>query len=103
MLKKKLQEDLTQAMRAQDSVKTSTLRLLLSGISYFEISKGKDYEASDQDVIAVIQKQIKQHQESIDAYTRGGRSDLVAKETNELGILKSYVPQVSFSSSTLPR
>jgi len=67
--------------------------MLLSAITYFEIDKGKDYEASDQDVLDVIQKEAKKHRESIEMYEKGNRPELAEKETQELQILMSYLPE----------
>ena len=95
MLKQKLKDDLKRAMLSRAEVTTSTLRLLLSKLSYYEMTKGKEYEASDEEVLDTIQKSIKEHTESIEQFAKGGRPDLVAKETSELGILKSYLPPLS--------
>lgn len=92
MLKQKLQEELRQSMLAKDTLKTSVLRLLLSAINYYEIQKGLGYEATDEDVITVIQKEEKQRRDSIEQFTLGGRQELADKETKELGILQTYLP-----------
>jgi len=74
-------------------VKTSVLRMLLSAVGYFEIQKGgANYEATDEDVLAVIQKEAKQHKDSIKQFTAGGRQDLVEKEARELELLQRYLP-----------
>lgn len=94
MLKQKLQDELRQSMLAREELKTSVLRLLLSAINYYEIQKGgAGYEASDEDVLAVIQKEVKQRKESIEQFQKGGRQDLVDKETKELEILQNYLPE----------
>lgn len=94
MLKQKLQEELKQSMLAKDVLKTSVLRLLLSAINYFEIQKGgAGYEATDEDVITVIQKEAKQRRDSIEQFTAAGRQELAEKETKELKILQTYLPQ----------
>lgn len=94
MLKAKLQEDLKQAMLSKDEIAVSTLRMLLSSINYYEIQKGgAGYEASDEDVISVIQKDAKQHRDSIEQFNTGNRPDLVDKETKELNVLKKYLPE----------
>lgn len=93
MLKQKLQEELRQAMKAREELKTSVLRLLLSSINYFEIQKGLGYEASDEDVISVIQNEAKKRRESIELFKKGARTDLVDKETRELEILQTYLPE----------
>jgi len=94
VLKKKLQEELKQSMLARDAVKTSVLRMLLSAVNYYEIRKeGAGYSATDEDVISVIQKEVKQRKDSIEQFQKGGRQDLVDKETKELEMLQVYLPQ----------
>ena len=94
MLKQKLQEELRQSMLARDTIKTSVLRMLLSAINYYEISKGgAGYQATDEDVLSVVQKEVKQRKDSIEQFQKGGRQDLVDKETKELEMLQVYLPQ----------
>lgn len=94
MLKHQLQEELKQAMLARDALKTSVLRMLLSAINYYEIQKGgAGYEATNEDVLSVIQKEVKQRRDSIEQFQKGNRQDLVDKETKELELLKQYLPQ----------
>lgn len=93
MLKQKLQEELKQAMLARDELRKSVLRMLLSAINYYEIQKGgAGYEANDEDVLAVTQKEVKQRKDSIEQFKIGNRQDLVDKETKELEILQTYLP-----------
>ena len=92
-LKQKLQEELRQSMLAKDELKTSVLRMLLSAINYYEIQKGgAGYVASDEDVLSVVQKEAKQHKDSIEQFQKAGRQDLVDKETKELELLQKYLP-----------
>lgn len=94
MLKQKLQEELKQSMLARDALKTSVLRMLISAIGYYEIQKGgAGYEATDENVFSVIQKEVKQRKDSIEQFQKAGRKDLVDKETKELEILQTYLPQ----------
>jgi uncharacterized protein YqeY len=79
-------------MRAKDTVKLSTLRMLKTAIEYHKIEK-KQEQLADADVMAVIKKQVKQRQDSIEGFEKGGRADLVEKEKAELAILKSYLPE----------
>ena len=79
-------------MLAKDVVRLGTLRLLKSAIEYHKIEK-KQESLTDADVSGVIKKQIKQRQDSIDGFTKGGRTDLVEKEAAELAILKGYLPE----------
>lgn len=93
MTKKQLQENLKQSMLAKDKLKTSVLRLLLSAINYYEIQKGgAGYEATEEDVLAVMQSEAKKRRESIEQFKAGNRQDLVDKETKELEILQTYLP-----------
>ncbi|MBI2032921.1 MAG: GatB/YqeY domain-containing protein [Candidatus Levybacteria bacterium] len=93
MTKQELQEELKKAMFAKDEVKKSTLRMLLSAIGYYEINKGgAGYEANEEDVQTVIQKEVKQRKDSIEQFTSGGRQELADKETKELEILQTYIP-----------
>lgn len=93
MLKQKLQEELKQAMLARDELKKSVLRMLLSAINYYEIQKGgAGYEATEEDVLSVIQKEAKQRKDSIEQFKAGNRQDLVDKETKELELLQAYLP-----------
>lgn len=94
MLKQKLQEELKKSMLARDVLRTSVLRLLLSAINYYEIQKGgAGYEATDEDVLAVIQKEAKQRRDSIEEFKKANRPELVEKETKELEMLQVYLPQ----------
>jgi len=78
-------------MKAKDTAKVSTLRLLISEIKNKEIDKRG--ELTDDEILAVIQKAVKQRKESIEQYEKAGRSDLVEKEKKELEILEAYLPQ----------
>ncbi len=94
MTKADLQSELKQSMLAKDELKTSVLRLLLSAINYYEIQKGgAGYEASDEDILSVIQKEAKQRRDSIEEYNKAGRSELSEKEEKELEMLEAYLPE----------
>lgn len=94
MTKQDLQNELKNSMLAKDELKTSTLRLLLSAINYYEIQKGgAGYEATEDDILSVIQTQVKQRKDSIDQFTTAGRQELVDKEQKELEILNSFLPK----------
>ena len=92
MLTDQIAADLKQSMLAKDVVRTSTLRMLKSAVEYFKIEK-KQESLTDADVTAVIKKQIKQRQDSIEGFEKGGRVDLADKEKAELAILKAYLPE----------
>lgn len=87
-----LQSDMTAALKAGDKTRTGTLRLLYSALQQQQIDGRK--ELSEADVIAAIQKQVKQRKDSIDQYRQGNREDLVAKEQAELAILEEYLPRM---------
>jgi uncharacterized protein YqeY len=94
MTKADLQNQLKESMLAKDEVRTSTIRLLLSAINYYEIQKGgAGYEATEEDVMQVIGNQAKQRRDSIEEYKKASRQELVDKEQKELDILQSYLPE----------
>lgn len=90
--KKQLTDDLTAAMRASDEVRKSTLRMLISAINMAEVAGSERKELSDEQVMQVISKQVKQRKESIDEFGKAGRQDLVDKEAAELKVLEAYMP-----------
>ena len=90
-LQDKLLDDLKAAMRDHDELRVSTIRMLRSAISYAEIDKRGPLD--DAGVLSVIEKDVKRHRESIEAFQKGGRPELVAKEEAELKILLTYLPQ----------
>ncbi|MCJ7804594.1 GatB/YqeY domain-containing protein [Patescibacteria group bacterium] len=91
MLIEKIQKDLVEALKSKSGLVVSTLRLLLSEIHNREIEK--QAKVTDEDVMAVIRKEVKQRQEAIEAYEKGGRQDLADKEKQESEILSNYLPQ----------
>ena len=91
-LKETLTNDLKDAMRQRDTVRRDTIRLLLSAIGYEEKAKRTD-ALDDDDVTQVLSKQAQQRRDSIEAYQKGDRPDLVAKEEAELAIVIQYLPQ----------
>lgn len=94
MLKQQLQDELKQSMLAKDELKTSVLRMLITGITYYEINKGgAGYEATDEDVLAVVDKQVKQRKDSIEQFEKAGRQDLADKEKKEMEMLNKYLPE----------
>jgi len=93
-LQQRIDSDLKDAMRAKDATRLGVLRMLKSAMKYAAIEKsGADAELGDADSIQVIRKQAKQRQDSIESFEKGGRAELAAKETEELKILNSYLPQ----------
>ena len=89
-LKERITEDMKGAMRAGEKDRLSTIRLILAAIKQREVDERISLD--DSQVLAVLEKMVKQRRESIAQFSSGGRGDLVAKETAELGILQSYLP-----------
>lgn len=92
-LKEQLTTDLTDAMREGDDVRKSTLRMLMSAIKNAEVAGNERKELTDDQVMQVIGKQVKQRKESIDEFQKAGRQDLVDKETAEMAVLQAYMPE----------
>jgi len=90
-LKDSIREALREALKKQQRTEVATLRLLLSEIKYAEIAQQKP--ADDSRVLDVIAREAKRRRESIEAFRRGNRADLVAREEAELAVLMSYLPQ----------
>ncbi len=90
-LYERIEQDIKTAMKGRDTLKLSTLRMVLAAIKTAEIDK-KIKALDEKDVMQILQKHAKQHRESIDQFDKGGRSDLSEKEAKELKILESYLP-----------
>ena len=89
-LKDQITEDMKAAMRAKDSERLGTIRLLTAAMKQKEVDER--IELDDAAVIAVIDKMVKQRKDSITAFEQGGRADLAAKEAAELKVLEAYLP-----------
>ena len=90
-LKDKITEDMKTAMRAKDSARLGTVRLLLAGMKQKEVDER--IELTDADVLAIIEKMLKQRRESIAQFEKAGRTDLADAEKFEIGVLSAYLPQ----------
>ena len=90
-LKEQLKNDLKEAMKAKDNFKRDTIRFLMSAIKQVEVDTRK--ELSDEDIVKIIQKSVKQREDAAQQYKDGGREDLYEKETKEAEILRSYLPK----------
>jgi uncharacterized protein YqeY len=90
-LKTRITDDMKGAMRARATARLSTIRLLLAAIKQKEVDER--VEPSDADIVAIIERMIKQRRESIAQFETGKRPDLVAHERAEIEILQSYMPQ----------
>lgn len=86
-----LQQNMKQALKSKDALTLSTVRLILSSVSYARIAKGS--ELTDDEVMGVIAKEAKQRRETIESAISGGRTDIADREKAELDILQSYLPQ----------
>ncbi len=89
-MEERIKADLKQAMLKRDEMKVSTLRLLLSALRY--TSNGRDLGFDDNQVLTVLQKEVKKRKESAEEFRKGHRDDLVQKEESEMAILQSYLP-----------
>jgi uncharacterized protein YqeY len=90
-LKARITDDMKDAMRARDSARLSTIRMLLAAIKQREVDERK--ELTDADVLAVVDKMIKQRKDSVAQFTAGNRPELAASEQAEIGVLQTYMPQ----------
>jgi len=90
-LKSRIQEDVKTAMRAHERERLATLRLVTAAIKQKEVDERIDL--NDEQVLAVLDKMVKQRRESIDQYEKAGRDDLAAKEMAELNLIQTYLPE----------
>ena len=90
-LKNRIQDDMKDAMRAKDAARLSTIRLLLAAIKQREVDER--IALDDAQVLAVLEKMVKQRRESIAAFEQGGRADLADKEKAEIAVLSAYLPE----------
>lgn len=90
-LKNQITEDMKTAMRAKDSERLGTIRLLLAAMKQKEVDER--VELDDAMVVAIVDKLVKQRKDSVAAFTQGGRTDLADKEAAEIKVLEVYLPQ----------
>lgn len=90
-LKDRITEDMKAAMRAKETERLGTIRMITSAIKQREVDER--IQLDDTQVLAVIEKMIKTRKESITQFQSGGREDLVAKEQQEIELLQAYMPQ----------
>lgn len=91
-LKAKLRADLTTAMKAKDSLRLNTVRMLLAAIQNAEVAGSQAKELSDAEVIAVLSKEAKKRNEAAVVYEQNGRGELAANERAEESIIDEYLP-----------
>ena len=89
-LKDRITEDMKAAMRAKDSERLGTIRMITAGIKQREVDER--IQLDDLQVLSVIEKMIKTRKESIEQFKSGGRDDLVAREAKEIELLQGYLP-----------
>lgn len=89
-LAEQIQKDIVAAMKAKEELRLSVLRMVKAAIQLKEVEKMRPLE--EPEAIQLLQTLLKQRKESIDQFTKGGRQDLVEKETKELRIIESYLP-----------
>ena len=90
-MKEKLNLEFRQAMKDKDTLRRSVLRMVLASVKNAEIAKRT--ELSDGDILGLLSKEVKQHEDSIQAFKEGNREDLMEKEQAELAILLEYLPK----------
>ena len=90
-LEERLVEEMKQAMKSNDKARLSTIRMIRSALKNKEIEQRKPLD--EEAILRVIQGMVKKSEESIEQFKTGGRTDLVEKETKEIEIMKSYLPQ----------
>jgi hypothetical protein len=92
-LKEKITTDMTAAMRAKDAARLSTLRMVKAAIMNREKDGGS--ELTDDDVIKIMNSLVKQRKDSIEQFTKAGRTELADKEQTELAVIEEYLPQAA--------
>jgi uncharacterized protein YqeY len=92
-LKDQIITDMTAAMKAKDAARTSTLRMVKAAITNREKEGGA--ALTDDDVLKLLRSQVKQRRDSVEQYQKAGRQDLVDKETAEIVVIESYLPQAA--------
>jgi uncharacterized protein YqeY len=96
ILKAQITAHLTEAMKAQDALRTSTLRMVKAAVKNREIEKGEDL--SDDELMKVLRGLVKQRRDSVEQYEKAGRLELAAKEASEIEIIEAYLPQAASSA-----
>ena len=89
-LNEKVSADIAAAMKARDATRLSALRMLKAAVMNKGVEKGRDLE--DAEILQVVSSLVKQRRDSIEQFEKGGRRDLVEKETAEIAVLQAYLP-----------
>ncbi|MBI4067738.1 GatB/YqeY domain-containing protein [Candidatus Gottesmanbacteria bacterium] len=90
MIKENIQSQIVDALKAHDKLRLDVLRFILSNIKYAEIEKKKDL--TDEEIISLLQKEVKKRQEAIEMFKKGGRTEGIEQEENQINTIKSYLP-----------
>lgn len=90
----RIDQDLKEAMKAREAERLGVLRMLKAALKNASIEKGgMQFELSDADAVAIVRKELKKRQDSIESFTKGGRPELAAKEQSEAALLAVYLPK----------
>ena len=101
MLREQINESIKSAMKSKDKQRLSTLRLVSSAIKYAEIEAERTGKTlSDDDILSLLQKMIKQRQESVDIFDKAGRKELADQERGEIEVIKGFLPQQMSEAET---
>jgi uncharacterized protein YqeY len=92
-LKDRLRSDLTVSMKARDSLRSSTLRMLLTSVTNAEVAGKQQRELTDDDIVGVLSTEAKKRREAADAFEAAGRDDSAARERTEAEIITGYLPE----------
>ena len=90
-LRDRIADEMRAAMKTREQTRVSTLRMLMAGMKNTQVEKG--HELDDEEVLEVIAREAKRRRESMEAFEKGGRAELVEKEAAELAVLESYLPK----------
>ena len=91
MLKKRIQDEMKTAMKAREKRRLGIIRLILAAVKQREVDER--IELDDTQILAVLDKMVKQRRDSIEQFEKAGRTDLVEQEAFEIGVLKEYLPE----------
>jgi uncharacterized protein len=94
VLREKINEDLKISMKAKDERRVSTLRMMNATFKNADIeARGQGKQLGDEDLLGLLQKMVKQRQESVELYDKGGRAELAEQERTEISIIQGFMPQ----------
>ena len=91
VLRDRISDEMRAAMKAREQTRVSTLRMLMAAMKNTQVEKG--HELSDDEVLEVVAREAKRRRESMEAFEKGGRAELVEKEGAELAVLEAYLPE----------